>query len=284
MSFLRTFLTLGRASNLPTVWSNCLAGWWLGGAGNAADLPFLLVGASFLYAGGGFLNDSYDVAYDREHRRGRPIPTGAISAETVWRWSLVWLALGLICLFAIGPLAAALGVGLVLVSIIYDVVHRLFPFSPALLGLCRCLLYLLGATCSLHGITGWPVWCGLALAIYATGLGLYRRWERLSGPVPWWPAVLLLAPVGLAMLMNPDEYRQGALLLSAVLVLWVARSLRPGLWSAERNLSSTVLALQAGIILVDWLAVVDAPRLASTVTVLGLVSLTVLLQHLLPPD
>ena len=28
-SQLRTLLILGRVSNLPTVWSNCLAGWWL---------------------------------------------------------------------------------------------------------------------------------------------------------------------------------------------------------------------------------------------------------------
>ena len=27
----RAWLVLSRGSNLPTVWSNCLAGWWLGG-------------------------------------------------------------------------------------------------------------------------------------------------------------------------------------------------------------------------------------------------------------
>ena len=32
-SNLRTLLVLGRASNLPTVWSNCFAGWLLGGGG-----------------------------------------------------------------------------------------------------------------------------------------------------------------------------------------------------------------------------------------------------------
>src|SRR2546429_470557 len=52
--FLRTLLVLGRVSNLPTVWSNCLAGWWLGGGGNIDKLPFLLEGATFLYTGGMF--------------------------------------------------------------------------------------------------------------------------------------------------------------------------------------------------------------------------------------
>ena len=55
MSFLRTILILGRVSNLPTVWSNCLAGWWLGGDHHSDRLPFVLIGATFLivlWAGG----------------------------------------------------------------------------------------------------------------------------------------------------------------------------------------------------------------------------------------
>ncbi len=49
---LRTLLILGRVSNLPTVWSNCLAGWWLGGGGNFWKLPFLFFGVSLLDTGG----------------------------------------------------------------------------------------------------------------------------------------------------------------------------------------------------------------------------------------
>ena len=33
MAKLRTLLVLGRVSNLPTVWSNCFAGWLLAGGG-----------------------------------------------------------------------------------------------------------------------------------------------------------------------------------------------------------------------------------------------------------
>src|SRR5260221_167869 len=45
---LRTLLILGRVSNLPTVWSNCLAGWWLGGGGNFWKLPLLFFGISYV--------------------------------------------------------------------------------------------------------------------------------------------------------------------------------------------------------------------------------------------
>ena len=47
---LRTLLILGRVSNLPTVWSNALAGWWLGGGNNYWKLPLLLLGSEAEYA------------------------------------------------------------------------------------------------------------------------------------------------------------------------------------------------------------------------------------------
>ena len=63
---LRTLLLLGRISNLPTVWSNCLAGWILGGGGTALRLALLCLGASCLYIAGMFLNDAFDAEFDRQ--------------------------------------------------------------------------------------------------------------------------------------------------------------------------------------------------------------------------
>src|SRR6202021_3338880 len=83
--FFRPLLFLGRVSNLPTVWSNCLAGWWLAGGGNFKALPLLLAGTSFLYIGGMFLNDAFDVGFDRQRRAERPIPSGQISLAAVWK-------------------------------------------------------------------------------------------------------------------------------------------------------------------------------------------------------
>src|SRR5205085_11052794 len=79
-SQLRTLLILGRVSNLPTVWSNCLAGWILGGGGQLGRLMVLCAGATFLYTGGMYLNDAFDAEFDLQHRPERPIPSGAIRA------------------------------------------------------------------------------------------------------------------------------------------------------------------------------------------------------------
>ena len=85
LSKLRTLLVLGRVSNLPTVWSNCLAGWLLGGGGEWPRFAVLGGGATLLYEGGMFLNDAFDADFDAQHRRERPIPSGAISPGSVWR-------------------------------------------------------------------------------------------------------------------------------------------------------------------------------------------------------
>src|SRR5712675_3038067 len=108
MPSLRTLLVLGRVSNLPTVWSNCLAGWWLGGGGNVEKLPYLLAGATSLYTGGMFLNDAFDVEFDREYRKDRPIPSGQITLDEVWRWGFGWLGVGTVILVLLGKATGAL--------------------------------------------------------------------------------------------------------------------------------------------------------------------------------
>src|SRR3954469_12134442 len=113
MPRLRTLLVLGRASNLPTVWSNCLAGWWLGGHGETKNLPFLFVGITLLYIGGMYLNDAFDANFDRQHRQEGPRPRGDIEVSMVWKLALLWITLGLASLFWIGDMTGALGVALV---------------------------------------------------------------------------------------------------------------------------------------------------------------------------
>src|SRR6266850_188892 len=202
---VRTFLILGRVSNLPTVWSNCLAGGWL--------------------------------------------------------------ALGMVCLFCAGKVAGELGIALAFCIILYDAIHKLIDFAPVLMGICRFFLYVIAASTGIHGVTGASVWCGLALGAYIVGLSYVARRESRRDVLRYWPLGLLAAPVVLAIIMDVNEYREGALLLSAVLGLWSLRCLRHTLWAEERDIGQTVSGLLAGIVFVDWLAVADAPNNAALVFV-----------------
>src|SRR6516225_1509106 len=99
---ITTLLILGRVSNLPTVWSDCLAAWLLAGGGASWRVGWVCLGATLLYTGGMFLNDAFDVGFDRQHRPERPIPSGQIRRRTVWLLGGVWLGLGWLCFLVLG--------------------------------------------------------------------------------------------------------------------------------------------------------------------------------------
>jgi 4-hydroxybenzoate polyprenyltransferase len=279
---LRTLLILGRVSNLPTVWSNCLAGWWLSGGGNFSKLPLLFCGVSFLYIGGMFLNDAFDVEFDRQRRASRPIPSGKISAQTVWIFGWSWLALGILCLLFLGKLAAALAVVLAACIVIYDAAHKAVNASPWLMGLCRFWIYVIAGTVGANGLNGNSVWCGLALAFYVVGLSCVARRESFRSAIPQWPLFFLAAPIFLAMLMNVNEARKAAMFVSLIFVLWVARCARTIFFGGEVNVGRIVSGLLAGIVFADWLAV--APQCPRELSALFLIlfGATLWLQRFVP--
>ncbi len=281
MPTLRTLLVLGRVSNLPTVWSNCLAGWLLGGGGDWWRFGLLCAGATCVYVGGMYLNDAFDTQFDQQHRSERPIPSGAISSSLVWRLGFTWLAAGVAALFLLGPVPAALTVGLSLSVLVYDAIHKIFAFSPVLMAACRFFLYLVAATATGNDLTGLAVWSALALAAYIVGLTHLAKKESVRGALRFWPCLLLGAPILLALLINTGAFQQPALLLGAALALWVLRCARRVWWTGQRDIGRAVSGLLAGIVLVDLLAVADQPPVYGAVF-LGLFLLALLFQRFVP--
>lgn len=279
----RTLLILGRVSNLPTVWSNCLAGWWLAGGGNLWKLPFLLLGTSILYTGGMFLNDAFDEEFDRQRRSERPIPAGKIPASLVWRYGFGQLGCGILLLCFCGKVAAIVAVFLALTILLYDFTHKFFTASPWLMGACRFWVYIIAGATSMSGLNGWPIACGAALALYIVGLSYVARRESFRGPVPFWPLIFLIAPIVLALTMNTGAYLKPAVWISVVLALWILRCVWNVFSGGALNVGWIITNLLAGIVFVDWLAV--APQilpLTSVLVFLALFGLTKLLQQFVP--
>lgn len=174
----KALLDLGRVSNLPTVWSNCLAAWVLAGAAfsRSESMRFVelegifgrlahwfivplvcipMLAASLLYVGGTALNDAFDADYDRKHRPERPIPSGVFSSLWVWGLGLSALIVGT-GIFAYmgsstGDLAVpGLAAGLVALILLYDWMHKKSVWAVIPMGGCRLLLYLVVGVGAVH--------------------------------------------------------------------------------------------------------------------------------------
>jgi UbiA prenyltransferase family len=279
----RTLLVLGRAAGLPTVWSNCLAGWLLGGGGNFWKLPFLFLGASLFYTGGNFLNDAFDAETDRHRRAERPIPSGKISATMVWKFGFAQLGIGVLFLCFCGKIAALAAVLLALTILLYNFLHQFFIGAPWLLGACRFWIYVIAGSSSADGLNGFPIFCGAALAFYIAGSSFVARNEKMRGKNFAWSFLLLGTPVIFAMLMNTGFFLKPAIWISAVLVLWIMRCVKNIFLGGETNAPWMAANLFAGIIFVDWLAVAPVLQpLTGILIFLGLFGLTKLLQKTAP--
>ncbi|HXJ62012.1 MAG TPA: UbiA family prenyltransferase [Verrucomicrobiae bacterium] len=281
VSTLRSLLILGRVSNLPTVWSNCMAGWWLSGGGELWSLLLLGAGGTCLYVGGMYLNDAFDAQFDWQHRPERPIPSGAIHASMVWILGFSWLGIGLGCLAVFGKATMICAVLLAVAILIYDAMHKIFEFSPLLMAACRFLLILVASSTAREGITGLSVWTALVMASYIVGLSYIARTESTLVALRYWPCVFLAAPLVLALVINRGEYQLRAVSLSAVITLWSLRSLTFALWSRQRNVGRCVASLLAAIPLLDLLSIWDGSFLLAVIFV-GLFVVALLLQRFVP--
>ena len=291
----KALLLLGRVSNLPTIWSNCLASWLLAGGTlvEAADVKrftCLIGGATLLYLGGMFLNDAFDVRFDKEHRSERPIPSGAISAKAVWIWGISQMVIGLGCFVWIDPVVAVFAFALAGSILWYDWIHKRITWSPLIMGLCRLFLYVLAGVVAAESPTvslGFPVvLSALALWGYIVGLSNIARHEVTGGNVISWPSWLLVLPLVIAVaspgLVVDKEVNWYRLIIAACLYsLWVGRSLLFTFKAMIPQHGRTVSGLLAGIVLFDFMLVANQENHMAAVF-LGFFCLALLFQRYIP--
>ena len=271
----RVHLVLGRVSNLPTVWSNCLAGVILAAALSARPVPdpatlaVLIVALSLFYVGGMYLNDAFDHRWDQEHRSERPIPAGEIAPATVYLLGFAMMAAGEVLLALPGvwraeyPYTTVLGGGAILGALItyYDYRHKRDPLSPVVMALCRVMIYLIAATAVAQGLveafSSFVVGGTLVLAAYLIGLTYVAKQENLNELRNLWPLVFLVVPFAYASPLFAT-WNWGVLYYLALLA-WVIYALSFLMGRAERNVPRAVVSLIAGISLLDGLLIATLP-------------------------
>lgn len=191
-----THLKLGRVSNLPTVWTNVLAGTILG-VGSAVGARTLLVALamSMFYVGGMYLNDYCDRDIDARERPERPIPRGEIPQTTVAVIGFALLVGGIALMAGFGVAAAVASLALATTIVAYDWFHKGNPVAPLVMGLCRGLVYCAAGAAAVGGFSGMPSIAAIALVGYTAGLTYAARQESLGTVGNLWPLLLLAAPM-----------------------------------------------------------------------------------------
>jgi len=282
-------LAIGRVSNLPTVWSNMVTGFllaWAFGGGQktfSEALPLLvllLLGTTFAYLFGTFLNDWKDAEFDDRHRPERAIPSGRWSRKTIGLISAGFALASLGCLFPAGsrqPFVPLLGTILLAVIIIYTVLHKRTPLAIIPMGMCRSLLYLMGyfsavsITVTNSGTTSNKpenfilsipegnsllllVLMALGIFSYVAGLTLAARYESRATELPF-PRIILWALIFLCVLTHTWWWTSQhptipALLCLLPFLLWTVRSLL----ILRKSIPDFVSRALAGLCLLDLLA------------------------------
>ncbi len=272
---LQTALQLGRVSNLPTVWTNTLAGVVLaGGAISGLGLGVMLVAFSLFYVGGMFLNDAFDAKFDATTRPERPIPRGIVSAAQVYRWGfammagaialLIWVGFGFAPRVGVAPAIA--GLLLAVTITLYDWNHKKNLFSPVVMGLCRVLVLVAAGFC-VTAAPGAPLWVAAALMLcYLIGLTYVAKQENLGKVENLWPLIFLAAPVGYGGWLVAQN--------GGVLVFWLLFCgwMLVALWLLRRrakgDIPRAVVSLIAGISLLDAMLIAGTGTLGLAVLAL----------------
>ena len=259
---LRTALQLGRVSNLPTVWTNTLAGAVLAGAaGFGAELPVMLLAFSLFYIGGMFLNDAFDARFDAAVRPERPIPSGEVGAGTVYRWGFGLLAAAVMLLAVVGftlgartgAWPALAGVALAAAITLYDWNHKKNLLSPVVMGLCRVLVVVGAGLCVTLALPA-ALWAGAALMLsYLIGLTYVAKQENLGRVENLWPLLFLAAPVLYGVWLATQSAWVGIYWLLfcgwMLVALWLLRR------RAKGDIPRAVVSLIAGISLLDGMLI-----------------------------
>jgi 4-hydroxybenzoate polyprenyltransferase len=192
----RAYLLLARVSNLPTVWSNVLAG-FLGALAmpailNAGLLIQVAVAVSFFYVGGMFLNDAFDADVDARTRPERPLPARDVTRQEVFAGGAVLLAVGLLTLPA-DRTTRLLGVALAAAIVFYDLRHKGDAFAPLVMGACRGLVYAIAGAAAGELSTAVLIG-GVVMTVYVVALTIVAK---QAGPAARWLVPLLIAGISI---------------------------------------------------------------------------------------
>ena len=278
MSSASAWLRMARVSNTPTTVSDAVAGAVLVAPfAPAGPVAVVAVAIALFYTAGMILNDVMDLAIDRRERPERPLPSGEVSVRAAVSAVVVLFVVGELLLALRDWRAAAAGLGLIALIVIYDAWHKGNAISPLLMAACRAMVYVI-AGLAIAGALNEELWGAAAMMlIYVVGLTQVAKAES-GGLAARWPVVAVLAPAVYWAKELPDA---AVAMLIAAFLLWAGNAL--WLVLAKHRIGAGVVSLIAGIAIYDALVVAGAGGSAVAVAVcLAAFAVTIALQTKIP--
>ncbi|MFT3881913.1 MAG: UbiA family prenyltransferase [Gemmatales bacterium] len=168
----------------------------------------LLCAASIcFYSGGMILNDVFDYVEDKRDRPFRPLPSGRIGRSLALRTGLLLLIIGITLALLNLPLRDwwPYGLPIFLLPIFilaYNLGLKATFLGPLVMGLCRGLNLLLGATV-LPEFEPLALWAAMTVTIYITGVTSIARDEVNTGQrkqILYGSVLILLAFISLSVM------------------------------------------------------------------------------------
>jgi 4-hydroxybenzoate polyprenyltransferase len=292
---LVAYAELARATNVPTVVSNVIAGAGLGVASMArgaeegaapllldwVNVGLLALGVSLLYIAGMVLNGIVDLDEDARARPGRPLPSGRVKIGEAW--GLCGLALaGGVAAVMVADVRTWLLVGVLVVCIVvYNVWRRAGKRSVAVMGACRGVVYplaALGAGAN-RGAIGLAVGVGVIVGVYTVVLSLVARDEVEEGAgrkgIAWGLAWIVVIAGVVAAWGSGASYDEVVLIVVALAgMVWVGGAARAAT-KEKPEVQRAVLGAISGFCLVDGLVLVAAGMTGAACVAYGCFVLTV---------
>jgi 4-hydroxybenzoate polyprenyltransferase len=169
------------------------------------DFVCLLIASAGLYLSGMVFNDLFDRQQDAAERPGRPIPSGQISIRGAAIFGAVLMVGGLVAAAFAGRASLEVAVLLAACILCYDGGLKRTPIGPVMMGCCRFLNVLLGASgglSSLVSVLQMPqLWVASGLGIYIAGVTWFARTEAKVSRRNALGAAMLVINFGLTALI-----------------------------------------------------------------------------------
>jgi 4-hydroxybenzoate polyprenyltransferase len=228
------------------------------------DLGLLLGVSACLYLAGMVFNDIFDRDVDARERPKRPLPSGRVSVRAAVIFGIVLVVSGLALSSVVGANSLVIAASLTACIFLYDGLLKSTVAGPAIMGVCRFLNVMLGASAAPEAVWMLPqLHVAAGLGIYIAGVTWFARHEAGTSPKAQLAAAIGVVNLGFAVLVGflvnwpqaSDRQTRAALALGLIALI-INRRLFTALFDPlPARVQQAVRTMLLSIIMLDALLV-----------------------------